>query len=42
LEDGEWAFLEEGSSCTTMPIDSPRELLVRGAAPILDATETAS
>jgi hypothetical protein len=42
LIDGEWQEMDNASYCTRMPIDSPKEYLLRGAEIILEAIEDIS
>ena len=39
LVDGEWGAMDNGSSCTEMPIGSPETMLKSGLEVVMDAVE---
>lgn len=39
LVDGEWEAMDNGSSCTEMPIGSPETMLKSGLEVVMDAVE---
>jgi hypothetical protein len=39
LVDGEWEAMDNGSSCTEMPVGSPETMLKSGLEVVMDAVE---